>query len=77
MSAYSNYRGLYKKSVKFRDSEKNFKQVAGAEKIFYGLDDIKDNDEVIIVEVEFDKLSFDIYNSPKIFKISTFFKFSS
>ena len=46
-------------NVKFRDSEKNFKQVAGAEKVFYGLDDIKDNDEAIIVEGEFDKLSFD------------------
>ena len=46
-------------NVKYRDSEKNFKQVAGAEKVFYGLDDIKDTDTVIIVEGEFDKLSFD------------------
>ncbi|MBC8437052.1 toprim domain-containing protein [bacterium] len=46
-------------NVKFRDSEKNFKQVAGAEKVFYGLDDIKDVSDIIIVEGEFDKLSFD------------------
>jgi len=46
-------------NIKYRDSEKNFKQVAGAEKIFYGLDDIKDDNHVVIVEGEFDKLSFD------------------
>lgn len=46
-------------NIKYRDNEKNFKQVAGAEKIFYGLDDIKESNEVIIVEGEFDKLSFD------------------
>mgnify|MGYP003109708253 CR=1 FL=1 len=47
-------------NIKYRDGDKNFKQVAGAEKIFYGLDDIKDNNSCIIVEGEMDKLSFDV-----------------
>ena len=47
-------------NVKYRDGDKNFKQVAGAEKIFYGLDDIKDTNTCIIVEGEIDKLSFDV-----------------
>jgi len=46
-------------NIKFRDGEKNFKQVKGAEKIFYGLDGIKDCKEVYIVEGEMDKLSLD------------------
>tara|TARA_Y100001972_G_scaffold49041_1_gene60290 strand:+ start:490 stop:2187 length:1698 start_codon:yes stop_codon:yes gene_type:complete len=45
-------------NIKYRDSEKNFKLVKDAEKILYGLDDIKNCDEVIIVEGEIDKLSF-------------------
>ena len=47
-------------NIKYRDGDKNFKQVAGAEKIFYGLDDIKDTNTCIIVEGEIDKLSFDV-----------------
>ena len=47
-------------NVKYRDGDKNFKQVAGAEKIFYGLDDIKDSNTCVIVEGEMDKLSFDV-----------------
>ncbi len=47
-------------NVKYRDGDKNFKQVSGAEKIFYGLDDIKDTNTCIIVEGEIDKLSFDV-----------------
>jgi twinkle protein len=47
-------------NIKYRDGDKNFKQVAGAEKIFYGLDDIKDSNSCIIVEGEIDKLSFDV-----------------
>ena len=46
-------------NIKYRDGDKNFKQVAGAEKIFYGLDDIKETNTCIIVEGEMDKLSFD------------------
>jgi len=43
-------------NVKYRDKDKNFRLEAGAERIFYGLDHI-DNDQVIIVEGEVDKLS--------------------
>lgn len=39
-------------------TEKVFKQESGAEKIFYGLDDIAEADCVYIVEGEIDKLSF-------------------
>ena len=45
-------------NIKYRDAEKNFKLVKDAERILYGLDDIKDCEEVIIVEGEVDKLSF-------------------
>lgn len=38
--------------------EKVFRQVADAEKILYGLDDIQGQSEVVIVEGEFDKLAF-------------------
>ena len=44
-------------NTKFRDSEKNFKMVSGAELIFYGLDNIKELDTVYIVEGEIDALS--------------------
>jgi len=44
-------------NTKFRDSEKNFKMVSGAELIFYGLDNIKELDIVYIVEGEIDALS--------------------
>jgi twinkle protein len=39
-------------------AEKAFRQVADAEKILYGLDDIGDQSEIIFVEGEFDKLAF-------------------
>tara|TARA_R110001632_G_scaffold105752_1_gene215270 strand:+ start:2594 stop:4273 length:1680 start_codon:yes stop_codon:yes gene_type:complete len=45
-------------NIKYRDAEKNFKLVKDAERILYGLDDIKDCEEIIIVEGEVDKLSF-------------------
>ena len=44
-------------NIKFRDGRKNFSQVKGTEKIFYGLDDIRGCDTAIIVEGEIDKLS--------------------
>ena len=44
-------------NIKFRDRDKHFTQVTGAEKIFFGLDDIKDADTVIVVEGELDKLA--------------------
>ena len=46
-------------NVKFRDGRKSFAQVKGAEKIFYGLDDIEGCQEIIICEGEIDKLSFE------------------
>lgn len=45
-------------NIKYRDGEKNFKMVSGAEMIFYNLDAIKNADEIIIVEGEMDCLSF-------------------
>jgi twinkle protein len=45
-------------NIKFRAlAEKAFAQVKGAEKILYGLDDIGDSKEAMIVEGELDKLS--------------------
>lgn len=54
---FNYYRDNELINIKYRDSEKNFKQTKNAEKIFYGLDDIKDCKEVYIVEGEMDKLS--------------------
>ena len=44
-------------NTKFRTLDKHFAQVKGAEKILYGLDDIRGASEIIIVEGEIDKLS--------------------
>ncbi|GAB2280877.1 hypothetical protein Dimus_015500 [Dionaea muscipula] len=44
-------------SCKYRDIHKKFWQEQDTEKIFYGLDDIKDATDIIIVEGEMDKLS--------------------
>ena len=45
-------------STKFRSGDKDFTQSANTKKIFYGINDIKYSDEIIIVEGEIDKLSF-------------------
>lgn len=45
-------------NVKYRDGKKNFKLFKDAEKIFYNLDNIASEDTCIIVEGEFDVLSF-------------------
>lgn len=45
-------------NVKYRDGRKNFKLYKDAEKIFYNLDNIRTEKECIIVEGEFDVLSF-------------------
>ncbi len=45
-------------NVKYRDKDKNFRMSAGSELIFYGLDKISGNDEVIITEGEIDALSY-------------------
>ena len=44
-------------NIKYRDRDKNFKLVSGAELIFYGLNNIKNNDKCYIVEGEMDALS--------------------
>ncbi len=44
-------------NVKYRSRDKKYRQEAGGAKIFYGLDDIKDCKEAIIVEGEPDKLA--------------------
>ncbi|KAK6150165.1 hypothetical protein DH2020_017690 [Rehmannia glutinosa] len=44
-------------SCKYRDITKTFWQEANTEKIFYGLDDIKEASDIIIVEGEMDKLA--------------------
>ncbi|XP_073058475.1 twinkle homolog protein, chloroplastic/mitochondrial [Primulina eburnea] len=44
-------------SCKYRDITKKFWQEANTEKIFYGLDDIKEASDIIIVEGEIDKLA--------------------
>lgn len=44
--------------IKYRDSEKNFGKEKGADLIFYGMDDIRDETECFIVEGEMDKLAF-------------------
>ena len=54
---FNYYRNKELVNVKYRDAEKNFKMVSGAELIFYGLDNIKEMDKVYIVEGEMDALS--------------------
>lgn len=44
-------------NVKYRDAEKNFKMVSGAELIFYGIDNLKEKKRCYIVEGEMDALS--------------------
>lgn len=44
-------------NIKYRDAAKNFKLFKNAELIFYGLNDIKDKKQIIIVEGEMDKLA--------------------
>mgnify|MGYP003644784143 CR=1 FL=1 len=45
-------------NVKYRDARKNFKLFKGAEKIFYNIDSISTSKDCVIVEGEFDVLSF-------------------
>jgi twinkle protein len=44
-------------NIKYRGPQKSFKMVSGAELIFYNVDCLKTNDEVIIVEGEIDALT--------------------
>lgn len=54
---FNYYRDNQIINVKYRDGEKNFKLVSGAELIFYGLNNIKDSEQCYIVEGELDALS--------------------
>ncbi|WP_288955964.1 toprim domain-containing protein [uncultured Polaribacter sp.] len=54
---FNYYRNKELVNVKYRDAQKNFKMVSGAELIFYGLDNIVEMDTVYIVEGEMDALS--------------------
>ncbi len=47
-------------NIKYRTLDKTYRQEAGAEKVFYGLDDINGSEEVIIVEGELDKLAIEV-----------------
>jgi twinkle protein len=44
-------------NCKYRDGDKNFRLVGGAELIFYGLDNIEETESCVIVEGEIDALS--------------------
>ncbi len=54
---FNYYRDNQIINIKFRDAEKNFKLVSGAELIFYGLNNIKETEKCYIVEGELDALS--------------------
>jgi len=45
-------------NIKYRDPRKNFKLIAGASKIFYNIDSIKNHKYCIIVEGEFDCMAY-------------------
>lgn len=55
--AFPYYRNGELINIKWRDHLKNFRLEAGAERILYGVDDIRDAEVVIWVEGEMDKLS--------------------
>ena len=56
--AFNYFDGKTLITSKYRSAEKDFMQTPNTKKIFYGLNDIKDSKEIIIVEGEIDKLSF-------------------
>jgi twinkle protein len=47
-------------NIKYRTLNKEYRQEKDAEKVFYGLDDIKGEDTIIIVEGEIDKLALEV-----------------
>lgn len=57
--AFPYYRNNELINVKYRDKDKNFRSFGGAERILYGMDDIE-NDYLIWVEGEIDKLSVEV-----------------
>lgn len=58
--SFPYFRGGELLNIKWRDSKKNFRLEAGAERILYGLDDIQDQAVIIWVEGEIDKLSVEV-----------------
>jgi twinkle protein len=57
--AFPYYRNSELVNVKYRDANKNMRQVPGAERTVYKYDSIKDWKEIIITEGEIDALSFE------------------
>ena len=55
---FNYYRDGELVNIKYRDGKKNFKMVAGAELILYGMDTINNFDYLVITEGEFDAMSF-------------------
>lgn len=47
-------------NIKYRDMSKNFRMHAGAQRVLYGIDDIKGAARAVIVEGEIDKLSAEV-----------------
>ncbi len=47
-------------NIKYRTLDKRFRQESGADKIFYGLDDIVKQEVAVVVEGEFDKLALEV-----------------
>jgi twinkle protein len=58
------YRDSHLINIKYRHLDKHFKLHTGAERILYGLDDIKGHDTVVIVEGEIDKMTMDMASYP-------------
>tara|TARA_R110002012_G_scaffold275619_1_gene462269 strand:- start:431 stop:2206 length:1776 start_codon:yes stop_codon:yes gene_type:complete len=56
--AFNYFDGKTLITSKYRSAEKDFMQTPNTKKIFYGLNDIKNCNEIIVVEGEIDKLSF-------------------
>jgi len=56
-------------NYKYRDKDKNFKQVKGAAKIFYGLDKTAGFEEIFIVEGEIDALSIRQCDLPNVWSV--------
>ena len=54
---FNSFEGNDLVNKKYRDQKKNFTQSAGTRSIFYGINDIINQEEVYIVEGEIDKLS--------------------
>ena len=59
VAAFPYRRGGEIVNVKYRSLSKRFRQEKQAEKVLYGLDDVVNSPEVIIVEGEMDKLALD------------------